>query len=214
MNYKMISCAFLFALLYIGCTKENNSTYTAEGNVYLSDSHTPVSNVPIYMSECNFTGTRCTYTSVSVSYTDASGHYKIAGHTNNRGAIYIEVGINDKTFGSDQVNVVATKRLYQDFYVDKVVHFNARFVVQPQNRNFVSMSIISGLYKATGAVVRNTLNVIDTTLQIRTHLNSEIRLEVLLRNATQGIGPYSDSLFYSKTIGIVTKDTSVLWYVP
>ncbi len=211
MKINFLLCFGLMLVSLLGCVKDNTNSHNAEGYVYETDSRKPISGVPIYMSECEFTGTRCSYNSVGKTFTDANGHYKISARPQGRGSIYIEVGNNEKTFPSTEILSPPNKTLTYNFYVDKAIYVTARFVLQPLNRNFVQVSVRYGYYSAASAIIRNSTTIIDTTVRLKTKLNTEVRLEVNARNETNGYDPYSDSLLFTRSIGNVVRDTSVIW---
>lgn len=214
MNYKMVVYCIIYLSLFNSCSKEKGSLHRAEGYVYENITAKPVSNIPIYMYECNHTGTRCVYTFISEAYTDANGFYKISGRSKENGSLYIEVGNNEKTFPSTEIYVHPTQRLVHNFTVDKAVYVTTRFIVQPLNRSFMQVSIRSGIYSAASAIFRNSNSIVDTTLKFKTSLNSEVRMETFAANQVCGNIPFCDSVFFNRFIGIVTKDTSTIWRVP
>ena len=201
-------------LLCAGCTKETHSRYKAEGFVYEKGTTKKLSNVPIILSECHFTGTRCVYSTISIAYTDANGYYKISGNP-QKGALYIEAGTSEKTFGTPKVNGFRGGEVFHhDFYVEIASYITTRFIVQTQNRNFALVSTEWGVYAATRALFRNPPAFIDTTFRSKIFPGSEVRLAVTLRNENMGNPSFSDSLLYSKIIGVLNRDTTVVWIVP
>lgn len=199
----------------LSCSKEGSSRYSAEGYVYFTNTTIPVSNVPVVMTECLFTGTRCIYSFVTKTHTDANGYYFISETGKNRGALSIEVGYNDQTFGTGPIIIVnPNKILRQDFYVEAARYITTRFIVQPQNRNYALLSIKSGFYSAVSAVFRDATNTIDTILKFKYAAGSPVTLNVLLQNKNLLPPANSDSLVYFKNLGIPANDSSLVWIVP
>jgi hypothetical protein len=215
MNFITIMLASFCITFCLSCSKESSGRYKAEGYVYFTNTTTPVGNVPVVMSECHHTGTRCVYTFVTKTHTDANGYYSISESGNNRGALSIEVGYNDQTFGSGSVILVNPNKIIRhDFYVDAARYVTARFIVQPQNRNYALLSIKSGYYSAVSAIFRDATNTIDTTLKFKYAAGNPVTLNVLLQNKNTVPPINSDSLLYSKHLGIPANDTSLVWIVP
>ena len=201
-------------LLCAGCTKETHSRYKAEGFVYEKGTTKKLSNVPIILSECHFTGTRCVYATISIAYTDANGYYKISGIP-QKGAVHIEAGTSERIFGTWEVNGFRGGEVFHhDFYVDVANYITSRFIVQTQNRNFASVSTEWGLYAASRAIFRNPPTSIDTFLRSKVPSGSEVRMAVTLGNENMGNPPLSAPLLYSKIIGVLNRDTTVVWIVP
>ena len=217
MRFKTIFVCTIFCLLVAGCTKENSTLYKAEGNVYEVGTSRGISNIPVIMSECDHTGTRCVYTTIATTYTDGSGHYKISGRRST-GSINIEVGFNDKTYGTPEVNRFrAGEVFYHDFFVEMAAYVSARFILQTQNRNYAILSLKTGPYSNLSAIRRNPPAVWDTTMRFRFAPGAngaQILQEVFLRNEIAGNPPYSDTLNCSRNLGMLRRDTSVVWIVP
>ena len=216
-NYsKLICLAFILIIITAGCRKENNRNYKAEGYVYLINSRKAVSNAPVVMIECKFSGTRCMYEFVTRTYTDSNGYYFISGKTKNGGSMSIEVGNHDSIFGTPPSPAILypNRVLRQDFYVEQARYVTARFIVEPQNRNFALLSINSGYYSSKNEVFRNITTTIDTIIKYKYVANSPVNLKVLLQNQNPVTQVYSDSLEFFKDLGIPLKDTSLIWIVP
>ena len=86
--------------------------------------------------------------------------------------------------------------------------------MQTQNRNFASVSTEWGLYAASRAIFRNPPTSIDTFLRSKVLSGSEVRMAVTLGNENMGNPPLSAPLLYSKVIGVLNRDTTVVWIVP
>lgn len=216
MNFNTFLIATLCTIFIGGCRKEGNARYEAEGYVYLINSTQTVSNIPVVMTVCYHTGTRCVYDIVTKTYTDANGYYFISGKRENEGSLSIEVGNNDKTFGTPPIDEILypNKILKKDFYVEAARYVTARFIVQPQNRNFAYLSVNSGLYGGAKALFRNATTVIDTTLKYKYAANTQVNLKVLLQNENTTTHVYTDSLIYFKDLGVPLRDTNIIWIVP
>lgn len=198
----------------VGCAKEPSYKFRAEGYVYLTNSTQTVSNVPVVMTVCLHTGTRCIYEFVSKTYTDANGYYSIYGSI-RKGSMNIEVGNNDKTFGTYPINNLNSGKIFKhNFYVEAARYVTTRFIVEPQNRNYALVSINSGYYSAAKAVYHNRTTTIDTTLKFKYVANNRVTLNVVLQNKNASAPLYSDSLVYFKDLGIPDKDTSLIWRIP
>lgn len=215
MNFNTFLIATICTIFMVGCRKAGNAKYQAEGYVYLINSTQTVSNVPVVMTVCHHTGTRCVYDFVTKTYTDADGYYFISGKRENGGSLSIEVGSNDKTFGSPPINEILypNKILRKDFYVEAARYVTARFIVQPQNRNFAELSINSGIYSGTKELFRNATTEIDTTLKYKYVANNRVNLKVLLQNENTTTHVYTDSLIYFKDLGVPLSDTNIIWIV-
>ncbi len=214
MKFKLFLTATIYLLFVVGCSKEPSSKYRAEGYVYLTNSTQTVSNVPVVMTVCLHTGTRCIYDFVSKTYTDANGYYSIYGSI-RKGSMNIEVGNNDKTFGTYPINNLNPGKIFKhNFYVDAARYVTTRFIVEPQNRNYALVSINSGYYSAARAIYHNRTTTIDTTLKFKYVANSRVTLNVVLQNKNATAPLYSDSLDYFKDLGIPDKDTSLIWRIP
>ncbi len=201
-------------LLVLFCACKKHYEYRAEGYVYKKGTTTPISDVPIIMAECNHTGTRCQYSTIATTKTDVNGYYRILGN-NNSGSVSIEVAHNEKTFGSNEVNGFRYKEIfYHNFYVDVAQKLTARFIIQTQNRNFVRPTVSVLPYGNAGAIFRNPAALIDTTISARFVSGSEVLLTVFLRNENPTAPVYSDTLFYQRNLGVLEKDTSLVWIVP
>lgn len=216
MNFNTFLVATICTIFIVGCRKEGNAKYEAEGYVYLINSTQTVSNVPVVMVVCHHTGTRCVYDVVTKTYTDANGYYFISGKREDGGSLSIEVGYNDKTFGTPPINEILypNKTLRHDFYVEAARYVTARFIVQPQNRNFAYLSVNSGLYSGAIALFRNATTAIDTTLKYKYVANTRVTLKVLLQNENTTTHVYTDSLIYFKDLGVPLSDTNIIWIVP
>ena len=128
----------------------------------------------------------------------------------------IEVGNHDSIFGTPPSPAILypNRVLRQDFYVEQARYVTARFIVEPQNRNFALLSINSGYYSSKNEVFRNITTTIDTIIKYKYVANSPVNLKVLLQNQNPVTQVYSDSLEFFKDLGIPLKDTSLIWIVP
>lgn len=214
MNFNKFWVASICIIFTVGCRKDAIK-YEAEGYVYLINTSQTVSNIPVIMTVCHHTGTRCIYDFVTKTYTDENGYYFISGTRENGGSLSIEVGDNDKTFGTPPIPeiIYPNKVLRYDFNVEAARYVTTRFIVQPKNRNFASLSINSGYYSAARAIFRNATTTIDTTLKFKYVANSPVTLNVLLQNENTTTPLYSDSLVYFKDLGTPLGDTTLIWRV-